>query len=108
MKKLMGVMVMAAAGALLGAGLLSAETMEMAKLDSQPGPAFQVIQGKLKSMEGNIYVVEQSVDNYRGESVSNDVRLYVGKETKRLHGNKKIGDTVRAEVTQGGFANTLQ
>jgi hypothetical protein len=108
MKKLMGVLIAVAVAAMFGAGPVSAETATVAKLDSQPGPAFQMIQGKLKSIEGNVYVVEQSVDNYRGETVSNEVRLYVGKETKRLHGEKKVGDKIRAEVTRGGFANTIQ
>jgi hypothetical protein len=102
--KLMGILI--AAVVMVGAGLASAEMM--AKLDSKPGPAFQTIQGKVKSIEGNVYVVEQSVDNYRGETVSNDVQVYVGKETKLLHGNKKVGDKIRAEVTKGGFANAIQ
>lgn len=102
-------MIAVAMAALLGAGAVSAEMLAAeGQLDTQPGPAFQMIQGKVKSIEGNVYVVEQSVDNYRGEAVSNDVRLYVGNETKRLRGNKKVGDKIRAEVTRGGFANTIQ
>jgi len=107
--KLMGVLIAAAIAALFGAGAVSAEMVGAeGQLDTQPGPAFQMIQGKLKSIEGNVYVVEQSVENYRGEPVSNDVRLYVSNETKRLKGNKKVGDKIRAEVTRGGFANTIQ
>jgi hypothetical protein len=34
--------------------------------------------------------------------------VYVGSETKRLAGNKKVGDKIRVEVTRGGFANTIQ
>jgi len=105
--KLMGLLI--AAAIVFGAGVASAEMAGAeGQLDTQPGPAFQMIQGKLKSVEGNVWVVEQSVENYRGESVSSDVRLYVGNETKRLKGNKKVGDKIRAEVTRGGFANTIQ
>ncbi|HXF94278.1 MAG TPA: hypothetical protein VNK46_16110 [Nitrospiraceae bacterium] len=70
------------------------------KMDTKPGPAFQMVEGKLNKIDGDIYVVE----DYNG----NEVRLYVGKETKRLRGNKKVGDTVRAEITRGGFANSIQ
>ncbi len=70
------------------------------KMDTKPGPAFQMVEGKLNKIDGDIYVVE----DYNG----NEVRLYVGKETKRLRGDKKVGDTVRAEITRGGFANSIQ
>ena len=77
--------------------------------DDKPGPAWRTVGGTVKSIDGSAYVVEESVDNYRGEAVStNEVRIYVGKDTKRLHGNKKVGDTVRAEITRGGFANSIQ
>ncbi len=108
--KFMGVVIAAVVAAVFGASVVSAETKaKVMKLDTKPGPAFQMIQGKLKNIDGNTYVVEESVDNYRGEIVpTNEVRVYVGKETKRLHGNKKIGDTIRVEMTRGGFANTIQ
>ncbi len=106
--KLMGLALRAAVTIMLGASMVSAETAVVAKLDTQPGPAFQMIQGKLANIEGNTYVVEQSVDNYRGEAVTEEVRVYVGKETKRLTASKKIGDKIRVEVTRGGFANTIQ
>jgi hypothetical protein len=70
------------------------------KMDTKPGPAFQMVEGKLNKIDGDIYVVE----DYNG----NEVRLYVGKDTKKLRGNKKVGDTVRAEITRGGFANSIQ
>ena len=38
----------------------------------------------------------------------NEVRIRVGKDTKKLHGDKKVGDKIRAEVTHGGFANSIQ
>jgi hypothetical protein len=67
-----------------------------------------MIQGKLAQIDDNTYVVEQSVDNYRGETITEEVRVFVGKETKRLAGNKKVGDKIRVEVTKGGFANAIQ
>jgi hypothetical protein len=70
------------------------------KMDTKPGPAFQMVEGKLNKIDGDVYVVE----DYNG----NEVRLYVGKDTKKLRGNKKVGDTVRAEITRGGFANSIQ
>jgi hypothetical protein len=91
-----------------GASIVSAETALVATLDHKPGPAYQTIQGKLAEIQGNVYVVEQSVDNYRGETVTESVRVYVGHETKRLTANKKVGDKIRVEVTRGGFANAMQ
>ena len=106
--KLMGLALAAAVATVFGAGVVLAETATVANLDSKPGPAYQTIQGKLKTIDGNTYVVEQSVDNYRGESVTEEVRVYVGKETKHLTGNKRIGDKIRVEITKGGFANAIQ
>jgi len=93
---------------MFGTSVVSAETAMVGTLDSKPGPAYQMIQGKLADIEGNVYVVEQSVDNYRGETVTESVRVYVGKDTKRLTGAKKVGDKIRVEVTKGGFANAIQ
>jgi hypothetical protein len=106
--KLMGLAVRAVVTMMCGASIVSAETAVVATLDSKPGPAYQMLQGKLAGIEGNVYVVEQSVDNYRGETVTEAVRVYVGTETKRLTGSKKVGDKIRMEVTRGGFANTIQ
>ena len=106
--KLVGIAIRAVATIAFGASMVSAETAMVVKLDQKPGPAYQMIQGKLAQIDGNTYVVEQSVDNYRGETVTEEVRVYVGKETKRLSGNKKVGDKIRVEVTKGGFANAIQ
>jgi len=67
--------------------------------DSTPGPAWKTFGGTLKKVEGNIYTVE----DYEG----NHVKLLVGQGTKQLH-KKQVGDTVRAEITRGGFANSIQ
>lgn len=106
--KLMAVAIRAAITIAFGASMVSAETAMVSTFDQKPGPAHQMIQGKLAQIEGNTYVVEQSVDNYRGETVTEEVRVYVRKETKRLTGNKKVGDKIRVEVTRGGFANAIQ
>lgn len=68
--------------------------------DSKPGPAWKTVGGTVKQIEGNAYTVE----DYDG----NQVKLYVGQGTKQLRGAKKVGDTVRAEITRGGFANSVQ
>ena len=67
--------------------------------DSKPGPAWKTVGGTLKKVEGNIYTVE----DYEG----NQVKLHVGQGTKHIH-KKRVGDTVRAEITRGGFANSIQ
>jgi uncharacterized protein YdeI (BOF family) len=67
--------------------------------DSQPGPAWRTIGGTVKNVHGDIYTVE----DYEG----NQIKLRVGQGTKYIH-KKKVGDTVRAEITRGGFANSIQ
>jgi len=67
--------------------------------DSKPGPAWKTVGGTLKNVEGNIYTVE----DYEG----NQVKLHVGQGTKHIY-KRKVGDTIRAEITRGGFANSIQ
>lgn len=67
--------------------------------DSAPGPAWKTVGGTLKKVQGDSYTV---VD-YDG----NQVVLRVGQGTKHVN-KKKVGDTVRAEITRGGFANSVQ
>ena len=67
--------------------------------DSMPGPAWKTIGGTVKTVHGDIYTVE----DYEG----NQVKLHVGQGTKHIN-KKKVGDTVRAEITRGGFANSIQ
>ena len=55
--------------------------------------------GTVKKVEGNTYTVE----DYEG----NHVNLYVGQGTKQIK-PKKVGDTLRAEITRTGFANSIQ
>lgn len=70
------------------------------QFDSKPGPAWKTVGGTVKNINGDIYTVE----DYEG----NQVQLHVGQGTKQIRGNKKVGDTVRAEITRGGFANSIQ
>lgn len=67
--------------------------------DSRPGPAWKTIGGTVKKIDKDAYLVE----DYEG----NEVKLYVGQGTKHLN-KKKVGDTVRAEITRGSFANSIQ
>jgi hypothetical protein len=67
--------------------------------DSAPGPAWKTVGGTLKKVQGESYTVE----DYEG----NQVILRVGQGTKHIN-KKKVGDTVRAEITRGGFANSVQ
>ena len=68
--------------------------------DQKPGPAWKMVGGTVKHIKGDVYTVE----DYEG----NQVQLYVGQETKKIRGTKKVGDTVRAEITRGGYANSIQ
>ena len=67
--------------------------------DSKPGPAWRTLGGTVKKIESNVYTVE----DYEG----NRIKLYIGDGTKHMK-HKKVGDSVRAEITRGGFANSIQ
>ena len=75
------------------------EAPKAGHLDSKPGPAWMTVGGTVKNVEGDIYTVE----TYEG----NQVKLHVGQGTKHIN-KKNVGDTVRAEITRGGFANSIQ
>ena len=68
--------------------------------DRKPGPAWKTIGGTVTHIKGDVYTVEDFEGNH--------VHLYVSRETKQLRGNKKVGDRVRAEITHGRFANSIQ
>jgi hypothetical protein len=82
------------------AAFASAASSKASVLDTKPGPAYRMVDGKLNRIDGNVYVVE----DYTG----NELRLYVSKNTKKLRGEKKPGDLIRAEVTKGWHANSIQ
>ena len=75
------------------------EAPKAGHLDSKPGPAWMTVGGTVKNVEGDTYTVE----TYEG----NQLTLRVGQGTKLIK-QKKVGDTVRAEITRGGFANSVQ
>jgi uncharacterized protein YdeI (BOF family) len=75
------------------------DAAETGHQDSKPGPAWKTVGGTVKKVHGDIYTVE----DYDG----NQVTLHVGQGTKHIN-KKKVGDTVRAEITRGGFANSIQ
>ncbi len=79
---------------------LASEKDKKPKLDTKPGPAHRMLEGKVKQIDGDVYTVE----DYEG----NEVQVYVSKETKHLRGTKKTGDSIRAEITAGHHANSLQ
>jgi hypothetical protein len=96
-------------GATTAAFVYASDADSTAAMDTAPGPAFQTIEGTLKQIDGHVYVVEEYITNYRGEEVKDkEVRVYVGSETKKLHGNKRVGDKIRVEMTSGGFANSVE
>ena len=83
-----------------GDGSVSEPTTLSSSVDRKPGPAWKTIGGTVTHIKGDVYTVE----DYEG----NQVQLYVSRETRQLRGNKKIGDRVRAEITHGRFANSIQ
>ncbi|MCC6139693.1 MAG: hypothetical protein IT389_03655 [Nitrospira sp.] len=88
---------------------VSSPSPKTQELDTKPGPAFTTIDGKVSKIEGNVYVVEGPAYNAIGGGAnSNEVRVFVGKDTKKISGEKRVGDKIRAELTQGGFANSIQ
>lgn len=89
----------AAAAAAMGSVPHAQEAPKAGRHDEKPGPAWKSVGGTVKNIEGNAYTVE----DFEG----NQVKLYVGQGTKHIK-QKKVGDTVRAEVTRGGFANSIQ
>jgi len=68
--------------------------------EGAPGPAWRTVGGTVKQIKGNTYTVE----DYEG----NQIQLSITQGTKQLRGHKKVGDPVRAEITRGGFANSIQ
>lgn len=90
-------------------GATSSSRATASELDTKPGPAFTTIDGKVSKIEGNVYVVEgPSYNALGGGANTNEMRVYVGKDTKKISGEKRVGDKIRAELTQGGFANSIQ
>jgi hypothetical protein len=89
-----------AAASLRKAAPAMAPAPKPGQYDTKPGPAWRTVGGTVKGVQGDLYTVE----DYEG----NQVRLHVGQGTKHLSRNKKVGDSIRAEITRGGFANSIQ
>ncbi|HEX6531025.1 MAG TPA: hypothetical protein VF019_00265 [Nitrospira sp.] len=89
----------AAAAASMGHVPAVQEAPKRGQHDEKPGPAWRTVGGTVKDIKENAYTVE----DFEG----NQVKLYVGQGTKYMK-QKKVGDTVRAEITRGGFANSIQ
>jgi ribosomal protein L21E len=89
----------AAAAASMGHVPAVQEAPKTGRHDEKPGPAWRTVGGTVKDIQPNSYTVE----DFEG----NQVKLYVGQGTKHIK-QKKVGDTVRAEITRGGFANSIQ
>lgn len=89
----------AAAAASIGSVPAVPSAPKWGQHDSKPGPAWRTIGGTIKDVEGDVYTIE--------DYESKRVQMYVGRGTKYLK-KKNVGDTVRAEITRGGFANSIQ
>jgi hypothetical protein len=68
--------------------------------DTRSGPAYRTVSGTVLNVEGPYYDVEE----YNG----NMIRLHVSSDTIKLNGSKGPGDSIRAEITRGGHANSIQ
>ena len=90
----------AAAASLLGSMPEQAAAPKPGQYDSKPGVAWKTVGGTVKDIQGETYTVEE----YDGSQM----KMRVGQGTKHLRGHKKVGDTIRAEITHGGFANSIQ
>lgn len=90
----------AAAASLLGSAPVPAPAAKPGQQDTRPGMPWKTVGGTVKNIQGQTYLVE----DFEG----NQMKVHVGQGTKHLGGNKKVGDTIRAEITHGGFANSVQ
>ena len=108
LRRLVSMTVMCAAVMYVGAGIAATDAMQM---DTAPGPAFTTVDGKITKIEGSVYTIQSESTGYQnlsGTTNVSEMKIYVNQQTKKLHGDKKVGDKVRAEITRGGFANSLQ
>jgi hypothetical protein len=80
--------------------VVSSQPVSGNQLESKPGPAYRTVSGTVKNANGQVVVME----DYEGK----EVRMFVSNQTKKLRGDKKPGDSIRAELTHGGHANSIQ
>ena len=116
MKGIMVLTLAIAAVGLVGSNFALADNQEITKLDTAPGMTHEIIDGQVIKIEGEVYTVLSGYpDNgsasqargWGGSFTQKEFRVYVGKETKKIKGEKKVGDQIRAAVTYGGFANSI-
>ncbi len=68
--------------------------------DTTTGPAFRTVSGKFLRIKGPYYDVM--------ECNGSRVRLHVNETTVLVNGRKNVGQMIRAEITRGGHANSIQ
>ena len=110
-KNIMVITLMCTAVMFLGLAHAATDGRNAAQMDTAPGPAFTTVDGKVTKIEGSVYTIESEstgYQNYGSTTNVSEMKIFVGQQTKKLHGEKKVGDKVRAEITRGGFANSLQ
>ena len=110
-KSTMAITLMCTAVLFAGVASASMDARDGAPTDTAPGPAYTTVDGKITKIEGSVYTIESETTGYQNLSSTKNVsemKIYVSQQTKKLHGDKKVGDKVRAEITRGGFANSMQ
>src|SRR5262245_61439276 len=110
-RSIMLMTLMFAAVMYIGVDFASADDRNAIQLDTTPGPAYTTVDGKVSKIEGSVYTIQSESTGYQNLGTTKNVsemKIYVGQQTKKLHGDKKVGDKVRAEITRGGFANSIQ
>jgi hypothetical protein len=111
LKSILSMTLMCAAVMSTGVGYAGNDGREALKMDTAPGPAYTTVDGKITKIEGSVYTLQSESTGYQNHGSTTNVsemKIYVGQQTKKLHGDKKVGDKVRAEITRGGFANSIQ
>ena len=95
----------------IAATTMACAARQEAVMDTAPGPAFTTVDGTITKIEGSVYTIQSESTGYQNLSSTTNVsemKINVGRQTKKLHGDKKVGDKVRVELTRGGFANSIQ
>ena len=60
----------------------------------------RTITGTVKDVNGQVVVVQ--------DQEGKEVRMFFSNQTKQFRGDKKPGDSIRAELSPGGHANSIQ
>lgn len=110
-KNIMSMTIMIAAVTYMGVNFACAVDRDAMQMDTAPGPAYTTVDGKISKIDGSVYTIQSESTGYQNLGTTKNVsemKIYVSEQTKKLHGDKKVGDKVRAEITRGGFANSIQ